>query len=412
MRLFSVAILLCHFAAAQFVQNAANPQIQGTIVPGSLINVSITPSNGQLPVLNPATVSLQIDTEQAQIVNLQGATVLALVPSDVPLGPGTVVLKVAPNVTAPVVVVKVVASDFGLFTNSSGIGQAIAQNITLGVVATNNLTHPGHPGDYVTLYGTGLGSAQVQVAVLLGGHSAPVSFAGHSPALPGVDQINFQVPNDIAIPNGCFVAVQVIVNGVESNIGSVSKAVGPGACSPPIDLTEVQMAQLDAGQNLPFVSFSIDGFAAEQSASTGFLRNESFGVEAIITNEASLATISPPLVADDVFYGCAASSGGTVGAILVGSGGVDLGPKLTLTGPGTTGYILTSPGQSFYSLGLPTGPPVTSPDQLPPPYFVPGVWQIAGAGSQPNPYFQSQYPTLPFQAQITIPPVIQLAKLC
>ena len=314
MRVLSVAILLCHCAAAQIVQNAANPQIQEIIVPGSLINVSIVPANGQLPVLNPATVSVQIDSEQAQIVSVQGATVLALVPSDVPLGPGTVVLKTAMNITAPVVYVNVVASDFGLFTNSSGIGQAIAQKVALGSVGTNNLTHPAHPGDYVTLYGTGLGSAaEAQVAVLLGGHPAPVSYAGHAPSLPGVDQINFQVPADLAIPNGCFVAVQVVVNGVASNQASVSKAAaGAGACSPPIDLTAAQMAQLDAGQSLPFVSFSIDGLISSPPGSAGLVRNESFNVEPIQTNEASIAVMSQPLVADDVFYSCSASSGGAV----------------------------------------------------------------------------------------------------
>jgi hypothetical protein len=51
---------------AQIVQNAANPQIQRTIVPESLIKVVMIPSNGQLPVLDPATVSVQIDGEEAQ----------------------------------------------------------------------------------------------------------------------------------------------------------------------------------------------------------------------------------------------------------------------------------------------------------------------------------------------------------
>ena len=251
---FAVVLLLCRFAAAQMVQNAANPQINRTIVPGSLMKVSIALSTGPVPVLDPSAVSIQVDGETAQIVSVQGATVLALVPAEVPLGPGTVVLKSALNITAPVVDVNVVASDFGLFTSSGGIGQALAQTVASGVVATNNLTHPAHPGDYVTLYGTGLGSAaQGQVAVLLAGHAAPVSFAGHAPALPGVDVINFQVPDDATIPNGCFVAVQVMVNAVASNLASVSKAAaGAGVCAPPIDLTTAQMAQRMRGRTSPW----------------------------------------------------------------------------------------------------------------------------------------------------------------
>ncbi len=428
MRFFLLGALVMQCATAQIlVQNAANPRIQGIIVPGSLIDVSVTPTDGRLPVLDPSVVSLRIDTEQAQIVSIKGATVEALVPPDIPLGQGTVVLKVALNITAPVVYVNVVASDFALFTNVSGIGQAMAQNVAFGAVGPNNLTHPAHPGDYVTLCGTGLGSAaQAKVAVLLGGHPAPVTFAGQTPALPGTDVINFQVPDDVAIPNGCFVAVQVVVNGMPANQASISKAAkGAGMCAPPIDLTAAQMTQLDAGQSIPFVRFTIDGLVSAAPpplgtvppiwGSTGnplpdLVRNESFNVEAITTNEASLSLMTPALLADDVFYGCSPIDGGITTSILAAFGTIDLGPELTLTGPGTTGHILTSPAIPFYSLSLPTGPPVTFPEQLPPPYFMPGLWQIAGTGALPSPYFQAQYPTLPFTAQLNTPPTLQLTN--
>jgi len=181
-------------------------------------------------------------------------------------------------------------------------------------------------------------------------------------------------------------------------------------CLPPIDLTLAQMAQLDAGQQMPVVSFSIDGLASVPPGSSGFLRNESFTVLAIQTDEAGLAIMSPPLFADDAYYICAASTGVPTAVILAFGGSIDFGPNLTLTGPGTAGHILTSPGQSYYSLSLPTGPPVTSPDQLPPPYFVPGMWQISGPGAQLSPFFAPQYRALPFQGQITSPPTIQLAN--
>ena len=414
MRFILLALLLAQCSSAQLlfllsVQNAANPSIQGAVVPDSLATITATLPFSTTPVPLPKTLDVTIHGKAALVVGAEGASVTVLVPASIPLGEA--VLSIVENGGAGVTIVDVVASDFGLFTNSSGIGQAVAQNVVAGVASTNNLTHPAHPGDTVTLSGTGLGSvAPSKVAVLLGGHPAPVSFAGHSAAIAGADTIDFQVPSDPAIPNGCFVAVEVVVNGARSNTASISKAAeGAAACTPPIDLTVAQMTMLDAGQSIPYVSFLIDGLVSVPPGSSGLVRDESFNVQAIAANEATLAVISQPLLADDVFYSCTPSSGATIAAIFF-SAFLDLGPELTLTGPGTTGFILTSPYLAFYSLSLPTGPPVSSPAHLPPPYFVPGVWQIASPGAPPNPYPQPQYSALPFSAQITTPPTIELTN--
>ena len=416
MRPLLLAILLVQCAAAQvefqlFVTGPAN--VPGTVIPG--LPAAIVAYFNNAPVPLPDMMTVEIGGQAASILSAPGYSLTVAVPANLP--PGAAQLFIAENGGGGVTNVNVVK--FLVLTHSGGIGQALAQNVVAGVVETNNLTHPAHPGDTVTLYGVGIPSA-TQFGVLLGGHPATVTYGGPAPSLPGIDQINFQVPANVAIPNGCFVAVQVVVNGVASNPASISKApAGATACTPPIDLTVAQMAQLDAGQSIPYVHFSIDGLVSAppglqtiESLATGplLVRNESFNVEAILTNEASLAAMSQPLLAEDVFYSCTASSGAPAAiAVLDGGNSIDLGPKLTLTGPGTTGYLLTSPS-GLESLSLPTGPPVSSPDQLPPPYFVSGVWQITGPGSQPNPYFQSQYPTLPFQAQITTPPTIQITN--
>jgi uncharacterized protein (TIGR03437 family) len=71
---------------------------------------------------------------------------------------------------------------------------------------------PLHPGDYVSLYLTGLGQthqdaglnwANVQPQVTFGGQPCIVSFAGRAPGFPGLDQINCQIsmavtPSDTA----------------------------------------------------------------------------------------------------------------------------------------------------------------------------------------------------------------------
>src|ERR1700693_850691 len=72
---------------------------------------------------------------------------------------------------------------------------------------------------------------------------------------------------------------------------------------------------------------------------------------------------------------------------------------LTLTGPGKS-LSLSLQGSSVFISGtsLPMSPVVSSPDQLPPSYFAPGMWQVSVPGSQTVPAFE---------AQITIPPAIR-----
>jgi uncharacterized protein (TIGR03437 family) len=76
----------------------------------------------------------------------------------------------------------------------------------------NDGTHPAHPGDYVVLYMTGQGPldrpvpngaaapsdpparATLPVSVTIGGLNAPVAFAGLTPTLAGLFQVNVRVP--------------------------------------------------------------------------------------------------------------------------------------------------------------------------------------------------------------------------
>ena len=276
MRLF-FAVFLASIAFAQqtvpvpvqqiIVENAANPGLQSVAAPGSLISIwlSLPPIDGGTFSILSAPASVEIGGESAQIVsgNFPGQ-VTVLVPSDLPLGPAT--LQFSPGNQPPQsIAITIVPSAFGLYTG--------AQNDSNGAVQANNLTHPAHPGDYVSLWGTGLGTAaQDQVKVLLGGHPAPVLYAGPAPGLPGKNQINFQVPNDAAIPDGCFVAVQVEVQGVASNTIAISKANGSDICTPPFDLTEDQMKSLDAGGAVPFASFLIDGLVSTPPPRPGLRR--------------------------------------------------------------------------------------------------------------------------------------------
>ena len=108
--------------------------------------------------------------------------------------------------------IEVVSAFAGVFTiQTNGAGQAVARNQD-GTV--NSSAEPAARGSFVSLYATGLGGttpgatagtagprsplARVDdVAVLVGGVPANVTFAGLAPGLVGTYQINFQVPSNL-----------------------------------------------------------------------------------------------------------------------------------------------------------------------------------------------------------------------
>ncbi len=138
----------------------------------------------------------------------------------------------------------------GFFTaDGSGCGQAAALNITpAGVVSVNSPSNGAAPGDYVTLFGTGLGLAAAQppdgaaaatatslldqpgVVLNMGTSPTTPSYAGLAPALPGVDQVNFQIP--AGTRNGCAVPVSVYQTFGGQTV-TISVQNGRGQCSDP-----------------------------------------------------------------------------------------------------------------------------------------------------------------------------------
>jgi len=155
------------------VENAAS-FVSGDIAAGSLARLQLIFPGGPVTPIDPATVSARLLTKYfndpvpiRQI--LDPSSVLVLIPRDGPLGQDSVTLSYNPqnSVTQSV---NIVATSFGL--HSAGFGEAaLAQNISSNGPQLNNLTHPARPQDFVTLWGTGLGSATADnVTVLLGGH--------------------------------------------------------------------------------------------------------------------------------------------------------------------------------------------------------------------------------------------------
>jgi hypothetical protein len=275
------------------------------------------------------------------------------------------------------------------------------------VLAQNSLTKPARPGDFVTLWGTGLGAVnQDRVSVLLGGHPFPVSYAGPAPGFPGTDQINFQVPDDPAIPYGCYVGVALKVQDYTSNIGMLSTARDSQACQSPFGFTAAQMAQLDAGQSLYLGQVNLYGMVGKPISQwfdvTGFARQESADASFPSLDAVNVAAFTDPLQAADAYYGCTVSS--VAGARFIGaSGALNAGDKLVLSsGSNALDLPLENPQfPSLYRTQLPVASPVNSPDAVSTPFFKPGVWQVSSSGSAD---------VQAFTGRLTVPPPVRISN--
>lgn len=169
----------------------------------------------------------------------------AVLPSNTPLGTGT--LTVTYNGTpSNAFAISVAPSSFGIFAwNEQGSGPGVFTNAVTYALLTP-LTS-AKPGDYVTIWGTGLGAvpdataekngvpvatnlcptpSTCPVTVWVGGEPAVVTYAGRS-GYTAEDQIDFQVP---AGAQGCYVQVAVETgSGATSVVGNfTSLPVDPG----------------------------------------------------------------------------------------------------------------------------------------------------------------------------------------
>ncbi|HEY4364147.1 MAG TPA: hypothetical protein VGN17_24465 [Bryobacteraceae bacterium] len=443
-RFLAFGLLACGSAAAQStvweVWNAASgvvsnrfsqnpgprPLAAGSLVQAGVWQVTAPPP----PSLDPAAVTLHLipafPQQSALDLPVLGAgspsSVLALLPADVPLGPASLHLLVN-GAEQAVIPVTIVSANFGLFTNGP---VAIAQNTsTGGSMETNALTRPARPNQSITLWGSGLGTAGTpDVRATVGSRPVPVTYAGHS-AMPGLDQINLQIPNDPEIPEGCYVAVEVSVNlpgqtgagtTETSNRASISFArTAAQPCAHPFNLTAGEMQTLDQGGTIPLLTFGMSSFDAPNPSATGSLsptRSDYAGASAYLLDAAGIAaaSVTSPvngstsggmLEASSASFGCQSNP-----SFLYPEppfhGGLSAGPALSLTGPVSQALSLPATG-TFYSYNgsQPVPPPVNSPDAVPDSFFAPSSWTLSSPGGKD---------ILPFSVPLVVTPAIRIAN--
>lgn len=147
-----------------------------------------------------------------------------------PPGAGTAALR-----SVPVNIQKVAPGMFSAAGTGSGVAaaSAVREVLPTGIQSAVPVFACDRPGlciavpialgvdtpVYVSLYGTGIRSAQT-VSVNIGGVLVPALYAGPQPQTPGLDQVNFPIP--ISLRGAGMVNVSIITDGVMSNTVQLS----------------------------------------------------------------------------------------------------------------------------------------------------------------------------------------------
>lgn len=234
--------------------------------------------------LNNVSVTVTVNgaTFQPLLYYVTATQIAAILPSATPVGTGqiTVINDGQASSPAPITVVQ---SAFGMLTlNGAGSGPAAAFDTNYQYLT---FTNAANPGDYIMLWGTGVGpvaddavgtQTTASIEVDIGGVSADVKYHGRS-SFAGLDQINVVVPPGVS---GCYVSVVVRSGAYVSNFASIPVAASGRTCS---------------DQNTGFTASQLQTLTSKGS----------FTVGAILLGKTTVVT--PPVVVNGIVL----SSGGT-----------------------------------------------------------------------------------------------------
>jgi uncharacterized protein (TIGR03437 family) len=241
--------------------------------PSVLVQVSAFPlPTSQGLAGTSVKVTVGATTVDAIMLYTVASQVAAALPSNTPLGNGTVTVTYSGLTSAPAPIT-VVRSSFGIFAlNQAGSGPGVIQNfISQASQPFNNGTTSAHPGQVMILWGTGLGPLtvggdeangagfgvdmpNVNLKVWVGGREAAVQYRGRSGCCVGVDQIVFTVPAGV---QGCYVSVAVQIDNVVSNYVTIAIASSGNTCSDPAGFTSAEMSQIQAFGSLCICSVNL-----------------------------------------------------------------------------------------------------------------------------------------------------------
>ena len=403
------------------VANAAKPYAalrDSRIVAGSLIDVSIAPTAQPQSFWFDTTQNISVvfqprwfeETVDFQLLASPFPSTLRVrVPDGLAAGGGNLIVRVN-GVDVGRAPVEIVGSDFGIFTISNGLGPAVALNIRSSGAESNGLTRPAKPGDHLTLWGTGLGTAgAAQVQALLDGTRVDVAYAGPAPGQPGLDQINLRIPESFAA-NSCYAPLHLSVGAQPANVVTISISRTGDPCVHPLGLSTRQMAAVDAGGTAPVGNIGVytligpppdphrvrwDLVTRIDHADAGFFEVDAAG----LWSQSSRSTASEPVGP------CRSQSGGLgIAGWLTGGASISMGERVRIS-RGDRAMDLIPYNADFptgYIGERPRAAPQTSPELLPQSFWTPGRWTIEAPGTAT---------VGPLQSSIAIPPSLEITNV-
>jgi uncharacterized protein (TIGR03437 family) len=169
--------------------------------------------------------------------------IVGVLPSNTPIGTGTLTVTVNGQQSAPAPI-RVVARSIGILSlNQAGHGASAMQMPDgLGGVPLNSVSAPIRPLGVGVFYGTGGGAVTFDetnaapvgdlgdIKAFVDGKEARMLFKGRAPGYVGLDQYNVEIPAGVS---GCYVPVAFLAGGVLSNYTTISVSDN-GACPDPL----------------------------------------------------------------------------------------------------------------------------------------------------------------------------------
>jgi len=285
----------------------------------------------------------------------------AVLPSAIPAGAATITVTVG-TTTSAAAAFQVVDSNFGMFTlNSQPAGMAIGQNFESATSLPLNLyTSPARQGQTMILWGTGLGpytagsddgppqagNIVTNAKVLVAGNEITPLYAGRAPGIPGVDQINFTLPD--SIPDGCSLYLQVqIGDSIQRGSATIAKSSNAPVCQHEFGLSTDLLSSLQSGATVKAAIARVQ----RSHGILGITNGQAFGTvhEEIAVQFRKFAANGSP-VSNQTFPFSLSQAVGTCSVVKVDQSNLDytdfidiningspldVGSTLTLSGPGT-----------------------------------------------------------------------------